>query len=189
MSQAWQVELVGVGSVIQSTMQDLREKLAKILARPVWISAPPIDPAPFFDPRRRQYAADSILERLLLPSPDENVQRIGVTELDLFLPVFTHVFGAAQLGGSVGVASLFRLRPEFEGDPPSQEQERERLLKEVLHELGHTLGLVHCKVPWCAMGASRLPEHVDLKDSSFCSPCAGRIGIPKNGIEQILKRL
>lgn len=187
MSHPWQVELVGIGSVVQSTMQDLRENLAGILARPVWISTTPIDPKPFLDPRRRQYAADSILERLLRPSPNENVQRIGVTALDLFLPVFTHVFGAAQLGGSVGVASSYRLRPEFEGDLPDLVRQRERLLKEVLHELGHTLGLVHCRIPWCAMGASRLPEHVDLKDSSFCNLCADQIGVPNSGFERITR--
>ncbi len=180
MSQSWQVELVAIGSVVPSTLAHLREDLAGILACPVWIATFHVDPKPFFDPRRRQYGAHSILERLLQPPPEENVHRIGITELDLFLPVFTHVFGAAQLGGPVGVASQYRLRPEFEGDFPDQIRLKQRLLKEVLHELGHTLALVHCKVPWCAMGASRLPEHVDLKDSSFCNPCADRIGVPRN---------
>ncbi|MCD4750539.1 MAG: hypothetical protein K8R59_14305 [Thermoanaerobaculales bacterium] len=183
MSQPWQVELVGIGSVVPSLLRTLREDLAGILVRPVWISTSHIDPMPFFDPRRGQYAAHSILERLLQPPPKENVQRIGITELDLFLPVFTHVFGAAQLGGPVGLASLYRLRPEFEGSLPDLDRTHERLLKEVLHELGHTLALIHCRIPWCAMGASRLPGHVDLKDSAFCNPCADRIGVPINGLQ------
>ncbi len=183
MSPSWQVELVAIGSVTPSVLAHLREGLAGILACPVWIATLHVDPKPFFDPRRRQYAAHSILEHLLNPPPNEAVHRIGVTELDLFLPVFTHVFGAAQLGGPVAVASLHRLRPEFDGSLPDVLRMHQRLLKEVLHELGHTLALVHCRVPWCAMGASRLPEHVDLKDSSFCNPCADRIGIQKMDLE------
>jgi archaemetzincin len=90
--------------------------------------------------------------------------------VDLFLPVFTHLFGFAQLTGEAGVVSTYRLRPE----PFSEESGpllKDRLLKEVLHEMGHTFGLVHCPAPWCVMKSSRIPEELDLKDANFCAPC------------------
>ncbi len=58
---------------------------------------------------------------------------------------------------------------------------RERLEKEVLHELGHTFGLVHCRQPWCVMAASRLPEEIDLKDLQFCDACAEYLQRPGRG--------
>lgn len=181
MPGSWSLELVRIGAVAPAVLRVLRQDLARYLAHAVWISPRELDPAPAFDPVRRQYLATMLMERLAGLPVGEGVQRIGVAEGDLFLPVFTHVFGAAQLDGTVGVASLHRLRPEFQGDPPNAELTRSRLTKEVLHELGHTLGLVHCRVPWCAMSASRLPEHVDLKDTAYCDACAEQLSVPKDG--------
>lgn len=159
----------------------LREDLVRVLAHAVWVSDRTINPAPAFDPHRRQYNASTLLLMLNDPPAPPDLLRIGLTDVDLYLPVFTHVFGAAQLGGTAGIASCHRLRPQFEGDPPNRDLLRARLLKEVLHELGHTLGLTHCRVSWCAMAASRAPEEVDLKDPAFCDPCADRIGAPRDG--------
>ena len=181
MPGSWSVELVRVGAVLPSVLRDLREDLSRRLAHAVWISPREIDPAVAFDGRRQQYLATTLLQELLDIPIQEGVRRIGIAQVDLFLPVFTHVFGAAQLGGPAGVMSLHRLRPEFEGDRPDPVRTQQRVLKEVMHELGHTLGLVHCKVPWCAMGASRLPEQVDLKDAAFCEPCSLKIGVPSVG--------
>jgi len=178
---SWSVELVRVGAVLPAVLRALRADLSRYLAHAVWISPREIDPAIAFDGRRRQYLATALLQDLLDIPIQDGVHRIGIAQVDLFLPVFTHVFGAAQLGGPVGIASLHRLRPEFQGDPRDPVRTRERLTKEVLHELGHTLGLVHCRVPWCAMGASRLPEQVDLKDAAFCESCSDTIGVPADG--------
>ena len=46
-----------------------------------------------------------------------------------------------------------------------------RLLKESLHELGHTVGLVHCDDYRCVMCASTSVEEIDLKDEAFCGTC------------------
>lgn len=144
-----------------------------------------MNPAPAFDPHRRQYNATTLLVMLNDLPAVEDVVRVGVTDVDLFLPVFTHVFGAAQLDGTAGIASCHRLRPELTGDRPDNTLLRSRLLKEVLHELGHTLGLTHCRTSWCAMAASRIAEEVDLKDAAFCDRCSERIGVPLDGFRSI----
>ncbi len=182
MSELWRLELVRVGAVAPTVLRVLRQDLARYLAHPVWLSPEFLDPGPAFDPHRQQYLATTLMMALLDPPPPPGLHRMAVTGVDLFLPVFTHVFGTAQIDGPVGIASLHRLRPEAAGDPPDRELLRQRILKEVLHELGHTFGLVHCRVPWCAMRASRVPEQVDLKDAAFCDECAERLGISGDGV-------
>lgn len=176
-ASSW-VELVKVGALPPTLVSDLREDLEAYLHCDVRIGGFLLDPESAFDPERRQYSALAILEGLLEPPLAPGGRRFAVTSRDLFLPVFTHVFGTAQLQGSVGVASIYRLRPEFSGAPRHSGLLRDRLLKEVLHELGHTLGLVHCRFPWCAMAVSRLPEHIDLKDPGFCDACTQLLQTP-----------
>jgi len=48
----------------------------------------------------------------------------------------------------------------------------ERLLKEALHELGHTFGLRHCVDYTCVMSSSNGVERIDLKRAEFCPNCA-----------------
>jgi archaemetzincin len=48
---------------------------------------------------------------------------------------------------------------------------RERLRKEALHELGHTLGLRHCQDYRCVMASAHAVEWIDLRDSALCESC------------------
>jgi len=172
-----EVELCRVGALDPPLIYRLKEDLASYLVGDISISERVIDPAPAFDPNRSQYSALDVMVELLREGVINGIRRIGITSVDLFLPLFTHVIGSAQLGGHVGVTSVFRLRSEFSGCPHDPDCLRSRLLKEVLHELGHTHGLVHCDMPWCVMAASMLPEHVDLKDFRFCPRCAESINV------------
>lgn len=172
MNFTWSVELVRIGAVPPYRLRVLRDELTTLLGRPVIIGGEGLDPAPAFDPARGQYLVTWLIEALIERPRVNGARTIGVTNVDLFQPVFTHVFGSAQLGGPAGIASSFRLRPEFESDMPDPYLTEQRLLKEVLHELGHTLGLVHCPASWCVMNPSRLPEQVDLKDAAYCPACA-----------------
>jgi archaemetzincin len=66
---------------------------------------------------------------------------LGLTSLDLYVPILTYVFGEAHLNGSCAFVSSHRLREEFYGLPPQRILLENRLKKEAVHELGHTLGL------------------------------------------------
>jgi archaemetzincin len=54
----------------------------------------------------------------------------------------------------------------------------QRLLKEAVHEVGHTVNLTHCDDYNCAMAPSHAVEWIDLKEGWFCGQCRERIFAP-----------
>jgi archaemetzincin len=89
----------------------------------------------------------------------------------LYIPVLTFVFGEARLNGQCAVVSSYRLDNKFYGLPDDPALLQERLLKEAIHELGHTYGLFHCQNPECVMKSSTYVEEIDFKSSRFCDKC------------------
>jgi archaemetzincin len=96
---------------------------------------------------------------------------LGVTEADLYAPNFNFVFGQAGCPGKVAVISLVRLNPEFYGEPVNTRLFHERALKEAVHEIGHLLGLTHCKNLSCVMFFSNAIKDTDRKGVEFCDDC------------------
>jgi archaemetzincin len=135
-----------------------------------------LDPAPFHDSRRNQYSSRMILSTLLdlVPEPD---RVLGITDVDLFQPILTFVFGEAQLGGRAAVVSTARLEQRWYGLPQSDSLFYERSVKEALHELGHTWGLIHCSDFHCVMTASRVVEEIDTKQAGFCASCRAQLRV------------
>jgi archaemetzincin len=131
-----------------------------------------LEPEFAFNPLRRQYHSTEILKNILQRPASDAWKVLGVTEMDLYIPVLTFVFGEAQLTDGGAVVSAHRLRQEFYGLPADPELLHERLLKESLHELGHTYGLRHCPDYTCVMSSSNGIERIDLKHALFCSNCA-----------------
>lgn len=130
-----------------------------------------IDLGEFFDANRRQYNADKLLKvvsSMIIPEADKT---IGIFQVDLFIPILTYLFGQAQLGGRYGIASLYRLDNERYGMKPDQELLQNRFIKEIIHETGHTFGLLHCHTPDCVMRSSTYVEDIDQKNSRLCGNC------------------
>ena len=127
-------------------------------------------PEEAYDGRRKQWSSSRILEWLSRTGPDGKV--LGVTDVDLFIPILTFVFGEAHLGGRAAVVSTARLEePGF----PDERVVLERLAKEAVHEVGHVFGLLHCDTPGCVMGRSSSVRDVDKKRGDLCSSCQGRV--------------
>ncbi len=125
----------------------------------------------YYSADRAQYNATLILAGLLRLLPDPHAKIVGITSVDLFIPVLTFVFGQAQLDGPGALVSTHRLHSEYYGLPGDEERLEERTIKEVVHEAGHTFGLIHCHDYDCVMHASTYVEDVDLKSTRFCSSC------------------
>ncbi|MGB9842483.1 MAG: matrixin family metalloprotease, partial [Candidatus Bathyarchaeales archaeon] len=79
--------------------------------------------------------------------------------------------GEALCPGKAAIISLWRLKPEFYGDTPDMTLFSARVLKEAVHELGHTLGLRHCSRGSCVMYFSNSIIDTDRKQSLFCDQC------------------
>lgn len=166
------ISLVRAGDGVDADLlQRLAEALEATLRIPCRVESGEVVVADLYDPDRRQLRADLLLKKLADGTDEGETRRLGVTAQDLFLPVLTHVFGAGQLTGNCAVVSLYRLREEAYGLPHSQPLLEERLLKEALHELGHTAGLRHCSVWQCVMSCSNGVELVDLKAARYCPHC------------------
>lgn len=120
---------------------------------------------------RNQYNSTWILCQILKRVPEESCKVLAVTSVDLYIPVLTYVFGEAQLDGKAAVVSSYRLNDELYGLPRNPEMLKERLIKEAIHELGHTFGLKHCYEPQCVMYTSTYAEEIDFKSMSFCKTC------------------
>lgn len=124
-----------------------------------------------YDEGRRQYNSKLILKRLPHWSSEGIFRSVGLTGVDLFVPILKYVFGVAELEGSGLLISTYRLRPEFYEQPPDRGLLLERVEKTALHELGHSLGLRHCIERRCVMYSSTRIEDTDCKRTDFCPTC------------------
>ncbi len=172
------IQLLPIGSVDGSVLENLRSRLAVEWQARCEILAANLDPEFAFHPERQQFHSTEILVRMrkMFSNPTAPGWRLlGVTSVDLYIPILTFVFGEAEIGNACSVVSLHRLRQEFYGLPADPVALEERLLKEAMHELGHTLRLSHCDEYRCAMAPSHAVEWIDLKESRFCADCLARI--------------
>jgi len=150
----------------------IREVINKIFNIEAIISNLTIDIFDTYDHQRNQYNSSKILVKLKEKKAQEAIKILGITELDLFIPILTFVFGEAQLNGSASVISVFRLKNQFYGLPEDNNLLTERICKEAVHELGHNFGLLHCDNYRCVMKSSTYVEDIDIKPMSFCKSCS-----------------
>ncbi len=136
-----------------------------------------IDLSDYYDPGRRQYNGNALLKHVDAIPVAENNKTLGLFNVDLFIPILTYIFGQAFLGGRTGIASLYRLNNECYGLKADNKLLLDRFRKEMIHELGHTFGLIHCKVPTCVMRSGTYVEDIDQKDHRLCPACRRELGV------------
>jgi archaemetzincin len=169
------LQLLAIGDLDARLLEKLRPKLeTKFGVRCQAIPAA-LDPSFAFHAERQQYHSTEILSQMRKFLRPGCWRLLGVTAKDLYIPILTFVFGEAQLGGECAIVSMHRLRQEFYGLPGDDNLMRDRLVKEAVHEVGHTLELTHCQDYRCAMAASHAVEWIDIKEDGFCPECYGKI--------------
>ncbi len=130
-------------------------------------------PEDAYDSKRRQYRAQPFLDTLDTFVPPD-LHGLALVNYDLFVPRLNFIFGVAQPGGHALVA-LPRLRPSFYKLPTDDAAYFERVTKEVIHELGHVLGLDHC-TQFCVMRFSNTLADTDQKPGQYCQSCQKALG-------------
>ncbi|MCX5892557.1 MAG: hypothetical protein NTW80_06215 [Deltaproteobacteria bacterium] len=163
--------LVALGPIDPQVLRRLRTAIAKILHLPVRVLRPKPLPLQTYHLVRHQYHSTQLLEYLLADDEIRSFRILGVTAVDLYIPILTFVFGEAQLNGKAALISLYRPRGDAGGVAPPRSVFLRRLIKLSLHELGHTLGLEHCRRDGCLMGFSSNLEKLDQKPLTFCDYC------------------
>ena len=153
--------ILPIGEVDRQTLKILKIRLEKIfgyvkILKPIEL----IESA--YNHRRKQYLSNRFLARVK-KVPGEHV--LGVTDVDLYTPDLNFVFGQAELPGKAAVISIVRLHSGH------KESFHSRMVKEAVHELGHTLGLRHCQDIHCVMHFSNCLEDTDVKGETFCIGC------------------
>jgi len=165
------VYLLAIGNVAPQVMNWVEATIAEWCPWPIRrLSSLPF-PSDSYDAGRGQYKSVEIMKAVARIAPADAERILGVTEGDLAIPTLTFVFGQAQLDGKVAVVSLARLRQEFYGMPGDDNVLRDRTVKEVLHELGHTFGLTHCPESKCVMSLATHIGLVDGKEERYCARC------------------
>jgi len=149
----------------------VRQEVGTTFALPTRLGTVNGPPADSLEPRRGQHSPTKTLRWILTSVPPGVAKVVGITDVDLFIPVLTFVFGEAQVGGPAAVVSTARLRLTYNERPAPPTLVEARLLKECLHELGHTFGLVHCPDGTCLTSRSNSVLEMDQKRTAFCHDC------------------
>lgn len=135
----------------------------------------------FYRPEREQVDAAALLEHLsrrVVPGPQGRI--LVVVKGDGYVEGLNFIFGVAMPGWG-GIVFTEHLDPQFYGQPPSPGLFRARLLKEALHELGHSYGLRHCRRD-CVMRYSNSVYDVDRKPARFCPHCRAELEFLQPGL-------
>lgn len=132
-----------------------------------------------------RYRADSILRFLKTIKPDSIDYVVGLTDFDISAtkkdpngnilePKSKYadwgIFGYGNVNGPACVVSTYRLKTN------QKSLLYERVKKVVIHELGHNLGLKHCKNNYCVMtDAVEKLSTVDEESTELCGECRKEI--------------
>jgi len=151
-------------------LKQMKEKVSSIFNYPV-SDCNLLDDIEFaFSSGRNQYNSTKILERLSDLAPPDSIKVIAICEKDLFIPILTYVFGEAQLKGKSCIVSTYRLRDTMALIDPERIF-TDRVIKETVHELGHTFNIRHCPDKSCVMHYCRSLHDVDNKNPRMCRYC------------------
>ncbi len=169
------IKLEPFGDVEKQIIGRLKKELNNVFGCIVYTTSNHSIPEKAYDYKRKQYLASSLLETIKESGQMQNERVLGVADVDLYAPGLNFIFGEAHVDSGVAIISLLRLRQEYYELPPDEELFFDRVVKEAVHELGHTFGLGHCSNVKCVMHFSNSLSDTDWKSSAFCSQCRPKL--------------
>lgn len=128
----------------------------------------------YYKPRNR-YIADTLVDMLGRNAPADAYRVVGLTTKDISTEKGDiknyGIMGLGALTNNSCVVSTFRIRRGA-----SMQVTKERFVKIVNHEIGHTLGLDHCSTPNCVMqDVNGQIQRVDAESGDLCAVCADKV--------------
>jgi len=170
------VDIVPVGDLPAAVKREASAALRSVYDCDVTLHAAEPIPDDAYDSSRNQHRAEEFIE--LASRIGSGEKNIAITAEDLFYRRRNYVFGLAYLSGNGSVISTYRLQTSSDGgfsNRPANEVFADRVRKEVVHEIGHTLGLEHCDQTHCVMNFSPTVREVDIKEENLCGSCSRQI--------------
>jgi len=123
-------------------------------------------PESSYNPLRQQYNAAAILQDIAAKKDKDAEYKLCLVNVDIYAQNMNFIFGLANPIRKTAVVSTYRLN----GD-----NIKERIAKEIVHEIGHLLGLGHCANDKCIMHFSNTVKDTDEKKRTFCKDCRRQI--------------
>jgi archaemetzincin len=130
----------------------------------------PLPQSAFYKPRKR-YRAEKLLQFLDSLNDGSYNRVVGFTKKDISTTKGEYddwgIFGLGNLNGYSFVVSTHRLKKDG-----NSSKYQDRLLKIIIHELGHTFGLYHCDWKYCIMTDYKGSiQPLDSQWFHLCAPC------------------
>ena len=193
------INILVLNDIGRSILRYLQKNLASTFNNNISVLKYVIVPISFYKSEKSQYDGRKLLgflaENLTLKEAKDI--NLAIFDRDLFTGNLDHVFGLASPFPRICVISTIRLHPHFEKDYFQERLKKrkmgkfplsvrrlvgkektlyyERILKESMHGIGHTLGLVHCSNTLCIMSPSSVLEDIDNKEIRLCRSCTKSI--------------
>jgi archaemetzincin len=128
----------------------------------------------------KQSLTTVVLQQVLRPKlPDDAIAYLGVTLEDLYPdPKWNFVFGEATLEQRVGIYSLARFFPRFDGEAETAEGTHlgmRRSFAVLAHEAGHMFSMEHCTANECVMNGSNSRDELDRQREMLCPECLRKL--------------
>jgi archaemetzincin len=184
------IGILPIGQVAPEILTHIEQSLPKILPDTTATIIKDILPIPqrAFDKKRNQHNSSTILAevRTYANKKPEYQRILAVIDTDIYASGLNYVFGEAYTNGNTALISLWRLKPQYYREKADLTTYKLRALKEAIHEIGHTLGLQHCRNSMCVMHFSNSIFDTDKKQNLFCDLCylQATIAIMKAGNQQ-----
>jgi len=169
-------DIVPIGDVPARVKREASTALRSVFDGEVIVTDSQQVPEAAYDAGRDQYLAEEFID--LAARAGRGEKSIAITAKDLYYRRRNYVFGLAYLDGRSCVVSTYRLQTSSDGgfsERSAEEVFSDRVRKEVVHEVGHTLGLEHCENNRCAMNFSPTVREVDRKEQHLCGTCQRRV--------------
>lgn len=172
------LRIVPIGEISEGILNQVKNELENLNIKSRIMQKIDI-PKEAYNQWRKQYNAEVIMEKLSEVSEvkfiDKSIPTLLLTDFDLYYSGLNFVFGLEYPMKSCAIVSIARLKPEFYDETPERGLLEDRTVKEVIHELGHYVGLDHCYNSKCVMSFSSSVFDVDKKQKEFCEDCKVRL--------------
>lgn len=168
------IKILQLGEIQSNILDIIANNLNKRFKNKFYFGGGIDIPENSYDKFKDQYDSETIL-KTLKNEIGENEKVVGITSKDIYFGELNFVFGLSA--EDVCVVSTARLDPQFYGNPANFDVLIKRVLKEIIHEVGHMFGLEHCKNLECVMNFSNSVSYVDDKKDKFCKDCTLKISM------------